>query len=625
MIKKSSAEAPGAEFDRLGSLYGVPPDYEDQQSEIRPVPKSTRLGILHALGVPVELDAMRTDAENRKPPRLELGDKAICYLPDFLEKAPVWGISLQLYELRSDRNWGIGDFADLRQMCAIAASAGADFIGLSPLHALFLAEPDRCSPYSPSSRIFLSPLYLSVDEVDGFDPAWLDPQELEKLRAPEVVDYHGVTRLKLKMLRQIYAGADRQDAQYERFKRDKGQVLHRHAIFEALSLHLVQAGHGGGWLQWPDEFRDWKSEAVHQFAEANADEVEFHTWLQWLAAKQLAEVTEQARRVGMRIGLYFDLAVGEAPDGSSTWSTPDLALPGLRVGAPPDVFSTSGQDWGLVALSPMALKEQNMAPYRELIDASMRYAGALRIDHAMGIWQLFLLPEGETAAVGGYLRYPFQEMVSALAEVSHERRSIVIGEDLGNVPEGFREVMEEAQILGYRVLYFEEADPAGFDVSGVTRMSLACLSTHDLPPLIGWWRGDDIDLALKVGLTEPDAAENARTERAERRGSLLAGLQDAGLLDPINDNMAKSSEAASEISQQAVIAMHQLLARAPSLMVALRLADLAGEDQPTNVPGTSDAYPNWRRKIGVRLEQFAEHSLFREVVTAVAAERPKDK
>ncbi len=624
MIKKSSAKTPSAEFDRLGSLYGVPPDYEDQQSEIRPVPKATRLRILDALGVPTEVSAMRADAADRQPPRLELDDPVVCYLPGFLEESPGWGISLQLYELRSDRNWGIGDFGDLKRMCAIAASAGADFIGVSPLHALFLAEPDRCSPYSPSSRIFLSPLYIAVDEVEEFDPAWLDDRELEKLRVPEVVDYPGVTRLKLDMLRQIWkAGSGLQDPQYERFKREKGQVLHRHAIFEALSLQLAAIGHGGGWLQWPDEFRDWNSEAVRAFAGANADEIEFHTWLQWVAAKQLAEATEEARRCGMRIGLYFDLAVGEAPDGSSTWSTPDLALPGLRVGAPPDVFSTSGQDWGLVALSPMALKEQKMAPYRELIDASMRYAGALRIDHAMGIWQLFLLPEGETASVGGYLRYPFQEMVSAIAEVSHERRSIVIGEDLGNVPGGFREVMEEAQILGYRVLYFEEADPAGFDVSGVTRMSLACLSTHDLPPLIGWWRGDDIDLALEVGLTEPEAAENARKERAQRRESLLAGLQNNELLGPISPS-AKSSDGPGEISREVVVAMHQLLARAPSLMVALRLADLVGEDQPTNVPGTSEAYPNWRRKIRVPIEQLAELSLFRDIVSAVAAERPKE-
>lgn len=624
MTKKSSADAPNAEFDRLASLYGVPPNYEDLQSEVREVPSATRRRILDALGVPADLDAMRMDTEDRKPPRLELGDDTVCYLPDFLEETPVWGISLQLYELRSARNWGIGDFADLRDMCGIAASAGADFIGLSPLHALFLGDPGRCSPYSPSSRIFLSPLYIAVDEVEGFDAAWLDAPALEALRVQEIVDYEGVTRLKLEMLRRIWNAGQEilNTGDYQRFKDDHGQVLHRHAIFEALSLHLTDLGHGSGWLEWPMEYRDWNSEAVRRFAQAHAEDVEFHIWLQWLAARQLAQVTEETRRLGMRVGLYFDLAVGEAPDGSSTWSTPDLALPGLRVGAPPDVFSTSGQDWGLVALSPMALKEQDMRPYRALIDASMRYAGALRIDHAMGIWQLFLLPDGETPAVGGYLRYPFQDMVSALAEVSHERRSIVIGEDLGNVPNGFREVMEEAKILGYRVLYFEEADPEGFDVSGVTRMSLACLSTHDLPPLIGWWRGDDIDLALEVGLTEPDAAEGAKKDRATRRKSLLAGLHQAGLLERDN-TVASDPGSPGVISQEVVVAMHQLLARAPSLMVALRLADLVGEDQPTNVPGTSDAYPNWRRKLRIPVEELAGSSLFEQVVAAVAAERPK--
>ncbi|HEX2146756.1 MAG TPA: 4-alpha-glucanotransferase, partial [Pseudorhizobium sp.] len=476
-----------------------------------------------------------------------------------------------------------------------------------------------------SSRIFLSPLYIAVDDVEGFDAGWLDLGELEALRAPDTVDYPGVTRLKLRMLKKIWASgaAERNAADLDSFKSEHEEVLRRHAMFEALSLHLADQGHGSGWRQWPNEFRDWSGEAVQRFAEANAGEIDFHIWLQWLASRQLGEATEEARNVGMRIGLYFDLAVGEAPDGSSTWSTPDLALPGLRVGAPPDVFSTSGQDWGLVALSPKALQEQEMRPYRELIDASMRYAGALRIDHAMGIWQLFLLPEGETPAVGGYLRYPFTEMAAALAEVSHARRSIVIGEDLGNVPDGFREVMEEARILGYRVLYFEEADPQGFDVSGITRFSLACLSTHDLPPLIGWWRGDDVDLALKVGLTEPSAAQEARKERAQRRESLLNGLRSEGLLD--TPNVAATSGHPGELSEEAVVALHRLLARAPSLMVALRLADLVGEDQPTNVPGTSEAYPNWRRKLGLSVEEIAGSPLFRQIVDAVARERPKQQ
>ena len=609
------------DFDLLAERHGVPHEYRDLQGEVRPVPEATRRRMLEALAV---LD--KTDGSSEvRPPRLELDGRTACYLPAFLDTSPAWGVSLQLYELRSARNMGIGDFADLRAVCEIAASAGADFVGVSPLHALFLAEPARCSPYSPSSRIFLNPLYISVEEVNGFDPSSLDQHEVQRLKAGDIVDMPAVAALKLTALRKIWQARttrDISDGAFDRFRAEQGEVLRRHAVFEALSFHMVNLGHGSGWREWPPEFRRWDSDAVDRFAEEQAGEVEFHAWLQWIAAGQLSEVTEAARRSGMRIGLYFDLAVGEAPDGSSTWSTPDLELPGLRVGAPPDVFSTTGQDWGLVALSPKALQEQGMQPYRNLLDASMRYAGALRIDHAMGIWQLFLLPEGETPAVGGYLRYPFQDMVSALAAVSHQWQCIVIGEDLGNVPEGFREVMEEARMLGYRVLYFENADPSGFDVSGITPMSLACLSTHDLPPLIGWWRGDDIDLAMEFGLTEPAVAEEAREERARRRASIMAGLRSDGLIDPANV-AANLDDPPGAISEEVFVAMHRLLARTPSLMVALRLADLAGEASPTNVPGTSDAYPNWRRRLRLPVEELAGSSLFRQIVAAVAAERPK--
>ncbi|HEX5933781.1 MAG TPA: 4-alpha-glucanotransferase [Pseudorhizobium sp.] len=609
------------DFDLLAERHGIPHEYRDLQGEVRPVPEATRRRMLEALAV---LD--KTDGSSEvRPPRLELDGRTACYLPAFLDTSPAWGVSLQLYELRSARNMGIGDFADLRAVCEIAASAGADFVGVSPLHALFLAEPARCSPYSPSSRIFLNPIYISVEEVNGFDPSSLDQHEVQRLKAGDIVDMPAVAALKLAALRKIWQARttrDISDGAFDRFRAEQGEVLRRHAVFEALSFHMVNLGHGSGWREWPPEFRRWDSDAVDRFAEEQAGEVEFHAWLQWIAAGQLSEVTEAARRSGMRIGLYFDLAVGEAPDGSSTWSTPDLELPGLRVGAPPDVFSTTGQDWGLVALSPKALQEQGMQPYRNLLDASMRYAGALRIDHAMGIWQLFLLPEGETPAVGGYLRYPFQDMVSALAAVSHQWQCIVIGEDLGNVPEGFREVMEEARMLGYRVLYFENADPSGFDVSGITPMSLACLSTHDLPPLIGWWRGDDIDLAMEFGLTEPAVAEEAREERARRRASIMAGLRSDGLIDPANV-AANLDDPPGAISEEVFVAMHRLLARTPSLMVALRLADLAGEASPTNVPGTSDAYPNWRRRLRLPVEELAGSSLFRQIVAAVAAERPK--
>ena len=619
MNRKTGTDDRRGEFDDLASRHGIPATYEDLQGEVRHVPPATRELMLRAV------DVMSTDEANPAPPRMELDDKTKCYLPSFIEKERIWGISLQLYELRSARSWGIGDFEDLRTACSIAGAAGADFVGLSPLHALFLAKPGRCSPYSPSNRKFLNPLYIAVDRVPGAEATLADREEVATLQASEIVDYDGVAQLKLRVLRKAWhstmgpgqATGDRQA--FDRFCLEGGEELRLHALFEAISMAMVDRGFESGWTDWPAEYQRTDSEAVRRFAQEHAEEVAFHSWLQWIAVEQLQDVARFAREAGMRIGLYFDFAVGEAPDGSSSWSRPDMILRGLRVGAPPDVFSTSGQDWGLVALSPAAVKAEGMRPYADLLDASMRFAGALRLDHAMGLWQLFLLPEGETPAVGGYLRYPFQDMVATLAEVSHRRKTIVIGEDLGNVPDGFREMMEKARILGYRVLYFEPVEEMSVSPP-VSHTSLACLSTHDLPPLIGWWRGDDIELALTLGLTDEPGARMSTLDRQERRAAFISAIHDAGLS---SETIGTISEPEGAISEELFVALHGLLARGPSVMVALRLADLVGEDRPTNVPGTSDAYPNWRLKLRLPLEEIAESSLFRRVVAAVAVERSR--
>ena len=616
----SKLEIDAADIDGIAALHGIPATYEDLQGEVREVPVSTRRHILKALG------AGDLQPAGLSPPQMDIDGSTRCYLPPFLEADRPWGISLQLYELRSSRNWGIGDFADLKVVCGVAGAAGADFVGLSPLHALFLAQPSRCSPYSPSNRKFLNPLYIAVDQLPGFDEAWVDRELLSGLRASETIDYQGVTTLKLSVLRKIWAGfkdgdvpRDEHEA-FRQFRAARGEDLRLHALFDVIALELAGREGGRGWSDWPEEYRSHGSEAVKHFEREHQDEVEFHCWLQWIASRQLADAAHHARASGLRVGLYFDFAVGEAPDGSSTWSRPDLVLPGLRVGAPPDVFSTSGQDWSLAALSPRALKAQDMRPYDELLDASMEYSGALRIDHAMGLWQLFLLPDGETPAVGGYLRYPFQDMAGTLAKVSHRRKTIVIGEDLGNVPIGFREVMEKAGILGYRVFYFEPIEGGVFDPSRVLRLSLACLSTHDLPPLIGWWRGDDILLAEKFGLTDEAGAAVSMRERQARRSAFTRAVRDADL---VSEPVAGLSEPSGAISEEVFIALHQLLARSPSLMVTLRLADLVGEDRATNVPGTSDAYPNWRLKLRLPIEELASSSLFTRIVAAVASERPK--
>ena len=369
-------------------------------------------------------------------------------------------------------------------------------------------------------------------------------------------------------------------------------------------------------MDGPSAWRDAEGAQVRAFCDAEPDAVRFQLWLQWLCARQLERARAAAREAGMRIGLYFDFAVGEAPDGSSTWSDPGVTVRGVRVGAPPDYFNATGQDWGLAPLSHVRMAETKAAPFGALIDRAARGAGALRIDHAMALWQLFLIPDGKTAAEGTYVRYPIEQMITALAAASQANGTIMIGEDLGNVPRGFREVMDAANILSYRVLFFERTKTGFIPPEKYPRNALVCLSTHDLPTFEGWWRGDDVELRARFGLIgEADADEQGRM-RVTERAQLLADLADAGLLP----TPKPPPEAPS---RGLVVAAHRLLARTPSRLLAARLADLVGEREPVNLPSTTDEYPNWRRKLAVPIENLADHPLLRDIAAALRAERPR--
>ena len=566
----------------------------------------------------------------RSTPKAAIAKK--CFLPDWLEDGRAWGITVQLYELRSLRNWGIGDFVDLAAFCVIAARAGADFVGTNPLHALFLADPARCSPFSPSSRLFLNPLYIAVDKVPGYTEEIAEPHAIHHLADSPLVNYEGVAETKLKALRKLWQ-LRRKHARrkaiasdgFEAFRESGGEQLRLHALFEALSLHMVEEGRGAGWTDWPKEFHDPAGEAVAEFARRHENEIAFHSWLQWLAYEQLDAAKAAARAAGMRIGLYLDLAVGEAPDGSARWSDRDLFVPGVSVGAPPDFFTANGQDWGLAPLSPDALARHRGAPYRRMLDALMRHAGALRIDHAMSLWQIFLVPEGGVPAEGAYVSYPAEALLAALADASAEHGAIVIGEDLGNVPEGFRDMMEKALILSYRILYFEQKDGGFILPKDYPRLAIACLSTHDLPTLKGWWRGDDIRLRQEHGLIDAEAAATQAAERAALRNALIRTLLASRALKvqelmPVRE---ASPTSRSAVPSSLVVAAHRFMAKTPCLLMGIRLADLAGESRPTNLPGTTDSYPNWRPKCPVPLEELARYPLFRAITGAVAAERPK--
>jgi 4-alpha-glucanotransferase len=584
----------------------IQPSYPGPDGSQIAVPEATIRHFERLLGEGAASDIQRSTAP-----------QAACHFPEWLRDTRVWGIALQLYELRSGRNWGIGDFDDLARFCEVASAAGADFVGLNPLHAPFLADSDRCSPFSPSNRRFLNPLYIAVDKVTGFRPELVAAADIEGLRAGALVDYVGVARTKLAALRAIFAERQEIEPGFEAFCQNGGEALWRHAVFETLSEKMTDAGMGAGWQGWPIGLQDVAGEEVRRFAAENADVVRFHLWLQWLARSQLDAARKRALDAGMRIGLYLDLAVGEAPDGSASWSAPDLTVAGVKIGAPPDVFSAGGQDWGLAPLSPVRLAQDDWKAYCDLMGSAMEGAGALRIDHAMSLRQLFWIPQGATPADGGFVTYPMEGMIRVLADLSARSGVIVIGEDLGHVPNGFRDAMTAANIFSYRILYFERRDGRFIRPRDWPLHALACLSTHDLPTLKGWWKAHDIALRAEHELIGPEAAIEHRAERTRERRSLLAGLKAAGLASP------GLVEKDVRFAEQLAVAAHRFIARTPSRLCVMRLADAVGEDQPTNLPGVADGFPNWRRKLDVPLEQLSAHPLFRAVTGALAKERPR--
>ena len=611
--------------DTLGltaERYGIPPSYPGPLGEVI-VPETTRIHFLRSMGVDIE------HGDPAEVPPKDAYAAAVrersCHFPDWLRYGRGWGIAAQLYELRSQRNWGIGDFADLGLLCSIAAGAGADFIGLNPLHALFLAEPGRRSPFSPSNRQFLNPIYIAVDRVTGFDPAMVDDKEVSRLRTKTFVDYAAVARLKIGALARIWlarAEADREPLR--RFADKGGWALRRHALFEALSTHMKAAGRGSGWTSWPADHASPDLPAVQAFAQEHAREIDFHIWLQWLARRQLSEAAERARSAGMRIGLYLDFAVGEVPDGSATWGSPALAVPGVKIGAPPDVFSANGQNWGLTPMSPAGLARDGFRSYAQLMGAAMQDAGALRIDHAMSLRQLFWIPEGSMPVDGGYVLYPTEGLLGALAAASRDSRTLVIGEDLGHVPEGFRDTMADAAILSYRILYFERDGPRFIRPRGWPSLSIACLSTHDLPTLAGWWKGNDVMLRREHGLIDGREAVRQRRARAfERQEMLAAFCRNAVMSRRAARLMASRLRAEGPSYEALAVAAHRFIGRTGSRLACLRLADAVGEENPTNLPGTSDGYPNWQRRLDVPLERLPAHHLFNQLTAAMNKERPR--
>jgi 4-alpha-glucanotransferase len=611
-------------LDQLAAAYGIELSYVSDAGGRRRINDAVKRALLKSLGVDARDDKHIAREIARAAPLVHAPvENHPCFVPTWLREGRCWGIVCQLYALRSSRNLGIGDFEDLAVLCEIAAAAGADFIGTNPLHALFLPEPGRCSPYAPSTRRFINPLYIAVDRVEAANEAMagLPHAEVQALRDATLIDYGSVARLKRQLLQYAFAVRGRQPG-FDRYRDHEGQALRDFATFEALSSTMQQRGLGSGWHAWPVQYRNSRSPAVMSFARTNASQVDFHAWLQWICAEQLASVQARARAAGMRIGLYLDLAVGVSPDGAATWRDPGLVIPAARIGAPPDRFNAQGQDWGLAPMSPAILRERDCEPFARDIEAVMRFAGAIRIDHAMGLHRLYWVPEHFAATSGSYLRYPTESMLRMVVQASHLHRALVIGEDLGTVPAGFRNRMRRAEIQSYRVLLFERRPDATFIApDSYPREALACLGTHDLPTQEGWWRNHDIEVRRRLGIVTSEAAATSLRQRAQDRRALIHALAAAGLLPGALS--ALSNLRGSRLPRRMALASHRFVARTPSRLMAAQLEDLTGAIEQVNLPGTHLEYPNWKRPLPVRLEELPQHPLFQQIAAAIAAERPR--
>jgi len=558
-----------------------------------------------------------------------------CYEPGALSAgAKVWGVQVNLYTLRSASNWGVGDFTDLKEALRLAAGAGADFVGISPVHALFPSDPTLFSPYSASSRHALNVMFIDVSavlEVQGSRRAQAimsDPgfgARLAKLRAASHVDYPAVASLKMAVLQAAYerfrdehlGRHTARAAACRTFLRERGEPMRLHTLFDAIDGYLRKSlGTSAGWHSWPAEYRNPDSPAVRRFAETHADLVDFHGYLQWLAAEQLASVRELARQLSLHVGLYGDYAVGVNASGSETWSDQSLYCTGAAIGAPPDPIGVAGQEWGIPPQDPRALKRAAFAPFVALIRASMRNCGALRLDHVMALFRQWWVPRGFKSADGGYVHYPLEDLLAVVALESHRQQCLVVGEDLGVVPDEIRRALPQFGVYHYKVVMFEQKGGEFVAPADYVRRALATVTTHDLPTLRGWWTGHDIDLWEKLGFSTPEIAALSRTERKEARERLLRALRREKLW-PEADGESALPDYSAELSR----AVHVYLARCKSALVTVQLEDMAGMLEPVNVPGTSSEYSNWTRRMTASAPEVFARADVRALAAAMSGAR----
>lgn len=528
-----------------------------------------------------------------------------------------FGLSAQIYSLRSAGDGGIGNFSALQTFARSCARAGAQALAISPVHALFSADETRYSPYAPSSRLFLNVLYADPAAVLGKElfnncVKELNLQtQLARLEQVDLIEWPEAAKTKFAILRCFWGqhGRDMMNAtgalgkEFIAFCKEGGEALEKHALFETIHAQQIENGREHWhWRTWPDQLQNPTNTAVKQLATEQQEQVSFHKFLQWLAFKGLTDAHKGAQEAGLAIGLIADLAIGTDSGGSHAWSRQEDMLSNLSVGAPPDLINHQGQNWGLTTFSPRALKAHNYEPFLEMIRAALRCAGGLRMDHILGLRRLWLVPDGAAATDGAYLEFPQKDFLNLIALESWRHKAIVVGEDLGTVPEGFREEISSVGILGMQVLWFEQENGLYRDPSRWRSDTMATTTTHDLPTISGWWKGRDIEWNQHLHrLPEGKTAQEEFQQREREKRTMW----DAFLHARVAEGEAPGVEATETVVNCAL----KFIAKSPSPLTIAPVEDILGISEQPNLPGTIDEHPNWRRRLPLPVDEILQSDL----------------
>ncbi len=551
-----------------------------------------------------------------------------CYRLPGLDEKKLWGFSVQLYSLRSRRNWGIGDFTDLYDFVGMCGRCGADIIGLNPVNVLGHCFPEEASPYSSVSRLFLNPIYIDVEKVPEFRPEdrYAVEAEIAELNASETIEYGRVYPLKIKVLKILYQRMlqnPERMREFEKFCRCKGESLENLVTFQALYEDKWQT-HWGGWRAWEKEFRKPTTAAVKKYRKEQAERLDFFKFLQFEAERQLCAVSAHVKDSGLKIGIYRDLPVGVGRDSAELWSDDGLYLRESGAGAPPDIFFPTGQKWNLGAFNPFELKARAYQPFIKIIRAAAEGAGALRLDHVMSLMRLFVIPEAAGAA-GTYIMYNFEDMLNIVAIESHLNRCMIVGESIGNIPEGFLDKIAARGIMSMSVLWSERWDAGWGDFKSPYQYPenvVTSVGTHDMAPLKMWWFGYDIALSRQLGIigSDQEMADNYHKREADR-WKLLKAL-DENQVWP-EDNRRHSDYLFGEGYPEGLEeAVHRFMARSCSKIFLVQPEDVFQVDKLQNLPGTDrDKHPNWRRKLPVNLEDMENSLAYYRNIAAIKKER----